>query len=36
MSKESLSRRDFLKAGEAGLVGAALLGAAGYGRGVEV
>jgi simple sugar transport system substrate-binding protein len=29
MNKESLSRRDFLKAGGAGLVGAALLGAAG-------
>jgi simple sugar transport system substrate-binding protein len=33
VNKESLSRRDFLKAGGAGLVGAALLGAAGCGRG---
>src|SRR5918997_4729126 len=33
MNKESISRRDFLKAGGAGLVGAALLGAAGCGRG---
>jgi len=33
MNKESLSRRDFLKAGGVGLVGAALLGAAGCGRG---
>jgi simple sugar transport system substrate-binding protein len=35
MNKDSLSRRDFLKAGGAGLVGAALLGAAGCGRGEE-